>query len=558
MYRLILLLTCLGGLKIVFAQNYLTSVTQYTQEDGLSHNQIHWIHKDQRGMIWVGAANGINRYDGHSFKLVDKSNFYYAKNQYLIEDGQGDLWLKKSDRTSELYFFNTITESSKSFEEKFGQAPPFSKEHFDKAIVLADQTIIITTHDGQLISYDTLGRFKSYPALQHPKGLRINAHPHSNYFWVQQLLLEADVTLPITSEEIAFLSNIHLCHFDGEIKVIHSLPLPQYSMPIGVRPNDHLLFMDEQQQAWELSKQGELSKIELPPKLMELPTSASPVLDYDSQQDRFIRCIDSKIMVFPRKEGKLPFSSQYYKDLDLTNYYCQLIEDDRYWLGSINGLIKVQLTNTPFGRLLHKDPNNNPQSNFISCRNIFASSDSQQLIVKRYIKDKDSLHIQAQAFYLDLKTGGSRYFPPPVPLEYFPDKWAYYRDQNNRLWLGDYHGLIYLDKDSQKTQLFDQFNGFSALKGLIVYHFYKDRQERLWLCTDNGLFELDVEQGVLAHYSSTLEGAAYLSSKHLRHMHQDEEGIFWLASSDGLIRWDKEKGQQRLFTTQDGFSHNQI
>ena len=38
-------------------------------ENGLSNNNVKTILKDSEGFLWIGTANGLNRYDGYSFKV---------------------------------------------------------------------------------------------------------------------------------------------------------------------------------------------------------------------------------------------------------------------------------------------------------------------------------------------------------------------------------------------------------------------------------------------------------------------------------------------------------
>jgi len=152
---LILLLIAFKAILLHGQSGYNISVNNYNIEDGLSHNQIRWLHKDNRGMIWIGTANGINRYDGKSFKQVAELNFYSIKNRKILEDHEGDLWLRSRSKKNQLTFFNTRTERIKTFEEKFGAQAPFSKKSYIDAIMLADSTIIIRTKTDNraLISY---------------------------------------------------------------------------------------------------------------------------------------------------------------------------------------------------------------------------------------------------------------------------------------------------------------------------------------------------------------------------------------------------------------------
>ena len=40
-----------------------------TVKDGLSNNKINAILQDKIGFIWLGTEDGLNRFDGYSFKI---------------------------------------------------------------------------------------------------------------------------------------------------------------------------------------------------------------------------------------------------------------------------------------------------------------------------------------------------------------------------------------------------------------------------------------------------------------------------------------------------------
>jgi len=68
-----------------------------TSDEGLSQNTVDCILKDSRGFMWFGTWNGLNRFDGYSFRIYKKedegggisNNFIYS----LCEDNRGDIWI---------------------------------------------------------------------------------------------------------------------------------------------------------------------------------------------------------------------------------------------------------------------------------------------------------------------------------------------------------------------------------------------------------------------------------------------------------------------------------
>lgn len=53
------------------AQNY--SFKHLQVEDGLSHNSIMCMLQDNKGFMWFGTKDGLNRYDGYSFKIFQQT-----------------------------------------------------------------------------------------------------------------------------------------------------------------------------------------------------------------------------------------------------------------------------------------------------------------------------------------------------------------------------------------------------------------------------------------------------------------------------------------------------
>src|SRR4030095_249970 len=50
-------------------QRFNFALEQFTTDNGLSHESVISITKDKDGFLWIGTANGLNRFDGISFKV---------------------------------------------------------------------------------------------------------------------------------------------------------------------------------------------------------------------------------------------------------------------------------------------------------------------------------------------------------------------------------------------------------------------------------------------------------------------------------------------------------
>lgn len=69
-----------------------------TNDQGLSMSVVQAIAQDQRGFIWFGTQDGLNRYDGYQFKIYkhsegDSKGLSGSWINALLVDPRGDLWI---------------------------------------------------------------------------------------------------------------------------------------------------------------------------------------------------------------------------------------------------------------------------------------------------------------------------------------------------------------------------------------------------------------------------------------------------------------------------------
>ena len=65
-------------------------------EDGLSQNMVYCVIQDRSDYIWIGTQNGLNRYDGNSFRIYKKTDGSGLINDAvcsLKEDDEGNIWV---------------------------------------------------------------------------------------------------------------------------------------------------------------------------------------------------------------------------------------------------------------------------------------------------------------------------------------------------------------------------------------------------------------------------------------------------------------------------------
>src|SRR5688500_1759314 len=70
----------------------------YGIKDGMSGNGVMSILQDSKGFMWFGTRNGLNRFDGNSFKIfrnnpLDTLSIGSNSIGCLFEDKAGQLWI---------------------------------------------------------------------------------------------------------------------------------------------------------------------------------------------------------------------------------------------------------------------------------------------------------------------------------------------------------------------------------------------------------------------------------------------------------------------------------
>src|SRR6187455_2314616 len=83
-----------------------------TTEQGLSNNEVYAVIQDKLGFVWALTGNGLNRFDGYTFKIYDynpsDSNSITAGLFYsLQQDERGIFWMNSENQG--IYSFDPIT-----------------------------------------------------------------------------------------------------------------------------------------------------------------------------------------------------------------------------------------------------------------------------------------------------------------------------------------------------------------------------------------------------------------------------------------------------------------
>lgn len=95
--RMLVVITLLFTCIQLHAQYYFNKLTE---ENGLSDNRVTCFLKDKTGFLWIGTKNGLNRYDGASFKIFRPGSGNSISNEVIndiVQDHDGKIWVATVD-----------------------------------------------------------------------------------------------------------------------------------------------------------------------------------------------------------------------------------------------------------------------------------------------------------------------------------------------------------------------------------------------------------------------------------------------------------------------------
>jgi signal transduction histidine kinase/DNA-binding response OmpR family regulator/ligand-binding sensor domain-containing protein len=143
------------------------SFDHLTMADGLSDDRIQCILQDQRGFIWIGTGNGLNRYDGHEVKKYFANPFDSLSLQLnevvqLIEDSAGYIWVFQNGA---IHRFDPKTERFEPMDSLMLNGAFIWRKDLSEAMGIEPAIIQFKTRNGQNPIF-TISRYFDHSFLE--------------------------------------------------------------------------------------------------------------------------------------------------------------------------------------------------------------------------------------------------------------------------------------------------------------------------------------------------------------------------------------------------------
>jgi len=529
------------------AQESALAFGRLSIEQGLSQSIVECMIQDDRGFMWFGTQDGLNKYDGYQFTVLrqDPADPNSLSQNYitaLCEDRVGKIWVGVFNGGVNLY--DPSTERFRRFRANRNVPGSLSDDLVRAVCEDAGGTIWVGTNNG-LNRYDrSADRFVSYfadpgdPSSLSHNNVRRLFGDRSGFLWVG-----TDAGLN------------RLDPRTGTFEQFHPRPGDPWSLSSD---SIRALLVDRKGVLWVGTEDG-LNRFDastgkftryrnVPGDPHSLSSNAVYSILEDSEGTLWIGTNGGGLNALDRETGKfVSYRNDPFKPLSLSYNEIWALCEDRsgvLWIGTWGGgLDKVA---TKWKRFLHykHDPNN-------------PNSLSHDIVWSLYEDGSGILWIGTHGGglnRLDRRTNQFTHYrhDPSNPRSLSNDfVRVIFADRGGTLWIGTNGGG--LDRFDPKEGAFTAYRNDpddpNSLSHDEIRCITGDRDGRLWIGTNGGgLDAFDPRTGKFLRYRHDAGNPRSLSNDYVRTVYEDRGGVLWVGTQGGgLNRLDRSTGEFTAF-----------
>lgn len=546
---------CLFLFHLSFAQDYLTNLSTFNVEDGLSGRNILHFFEDSKNIVWIATTKGLDYFDGKNFVNFlkkKKGQVSYDCGEF-VEDIDGNIWtcyVKKNPNIKYEYIIDKYFQKQ-AIDDYFAGTMPFKAKTIDFIKQTAGNILYFVTNKGAIYKYD--GQFSLISA-------------HEAYIGAYVTMVNQFGELVVkTHEAIVFIKlsdgqKRSIAIEKGKPSTYFSYEYKPWAMPYfkeGIYEN--VLFR-------------EVTNVKVFTQEISPLTSPDITIHRRKLGDRILYIIRGKDVLAIIDED-LNLKYDFSKKLRINDNIIYpgrriLIRENQIWFNTTDGFAILEYRLNPFENYFNKQA-------IFSTRGI-TELDNGNLLIASYSGVKE-LNLQNQEIQtlnlLNLSVHGVieksntelifgvydeqllSYNTHNQNIKLIPliksqqdviqaNFLIPFKDSQHRIWIGATKGLIEYDIGIDSLRLFDKYNGFEELKNKIIHYFFED-EEGIWLATSDGLYLLNPNRGIETCHQP-------LSQLNIQHFYRERD-TFWLATtSHGLVKWNKKDNSTHIYNQEDG------
>jgi signal transduction histidine kinase/ligand-binding sensor domain-containing protein/DNA-binding response OmpR family regulator len=557
-------------------------ITYLGIEQGLSNNSVRSIYQDAKGFMWFGSFDGLNRFDGYTFKVFrtdskDPNSLVHNYLNCITGDSQGNLWIGTRQGLSAydglLGKFRTI-----SYIPAGSKTPQKLLDVIKALKTTSDDTVLIGTEGTGLLLCGKNAAIARQVPLQLGNTLQFKYSVRTikivkGRTWVfvqnvgicefdpvaQRLLLKCAVQLPAVSmgvegDDIWITSELLLCRYsisanrysqELDLATYHFGPSPIVTLTIDSkkqlwmgRNGDGIVIYDPQTHAIDRLVSGDRKNC--------LSNGSIYSIYEDKEARKWIGTDRGGINIIDPRKSRFQLIQHDPADAKgLNSNVIQTFYEDPaglIWIGSEDKGISVwNRTSNSFTTFQNNpgDPHSLSQNN-IRC---IMGDHTHTVWIATFSGGINRYNAATHQF--------DRYpFNNPVNGNRNEAIHTIYEDRNDDLWVGtlrqgDKNGALY--RFNRTTNTFDLFD--PDLSDLITIK--EDRTGDLWGGNLDHLVRID---------KHNRQHQSYLIGFSIWHIYQDKDDYLWIATEGGgLFQFDIHKNViVRRYTTADGLPSSSV
>ncbi|MGV6830088.1 MAG: hybrid sensor histidine kinase/response regulator transcription factor [bacterium] len=564
----------------------------YGLEDGISQQTIRCIEKDARGFIWIGTQDGLNRFDGHSFKVFRHSDHdtLAVKGKFIndiLENSDGTIWVATANHGVSYYDPNKDVFIRTTIQD--GNCSSLSKDD--------EGNIYATFLDRAIV------KFKKNKGVYEPKKMLKDELSHINFsssFIFNRKLFLGTTTGSIFEIDLEHNKLVRQDAFN-EIGIIDEL----------IFTDNHLL-MGTSRGLYTLNSDNELSIIDLR-KVSNQFIENIVVETITTFEDKLYVGTDNGLFLLNEFSTTSPFKNVVHYAGDKSNgnsitsnrVYDILVDDALLWIGTNN--LDVASIQPPVFKTINTFSapriNNNyvfsifrtPDYLFIGTRDGLNCIDNQgkvTLITKENTNQRLAFNVirgmtldHQNNLWLATTKGVSvislNNFDPKKPIinsiynepgnesSLSENKTrSIFVDQQNTIWIATYGGGLNRFTGNLESEIytFERYlssTSENSLSSNMVFHITQDASGTYWITSENGLNKLQFKNELYKNpnferYLADSENSRALQSNTTLHSYIDKNNTLWIATQNGLHKYEKTTNDFTHYNEENGLSNTYV
>lgn len=562
---LLLLLNCLFG----HADDL--HFRHYNNKQGLSHNTVYCSLQDQRGFMWFGTEDGLNRFDGHTFKVY-RHNSYNTNSlpsdhlDFLYESSDGKIWVLTSGGTC---WYDYKTDTFHPFRLSSGQNEP---EYF--SAVTEDKH-----HNLWFISYNRIVRYnpadgssRVYPAEKAFQPALVTLTNDGEPLFSDR---QALYTYNREADNFRMIPLLNNAQIDNQIVLQAICQVQDVGVLAGTNQAGLLLYKYQDQSVstlipdiqvraitpynnttyWIASESGiyiynllDQSIVNLRKSLTNEFTIADNAV-YSLTKDReggmWAGAFFGGISYLPKEYTRFNYFIGGKTHPQLLGNAIREIVPDQYgnlWLGTEDNGINCY--NLQSGHITNYSLNN--PAHPLSATNIHGLlADGNQLWVGTYNKGIDVLDIPSGKI---IKHYSRENTDNALNSNFVL---CFYKTRNNEFLVGTASGIMLYDK---ATETFRPWNNIYAL----IRQLYEDSRGDIWAATTNGIYHYLREENKVEQYTADTNKSQSIGSNNTTSVFEDSNQRIWVTTVNGLSLFNRDTKSFNRITAEAGLPSNII